>query len=96
MFTGEAVRNMVTQVKIIYHQKDDGLVEIKCDTVSRAYKINPLAVLLMMAFLMFFLFNLYLFVSGEHAVYLRYKKWYAHTIASLSKIEVEMREMKRP
>jgi len=87
---------MITQIKINYHQKEDGLVEISCDTISRAYKINLLEVLLQLAFLLFFLFNLYLFLSGEHAVYQRYKKWYAHTIASLSKIEVDMREMKRP
>mgnify|MGYP001626792857 CR=1 FL=1 len=80
---------MVTETAIHYDKQTDGLTKITCVTQSRRYRIDIFTLGLFAAFIIFFVFNFYLFMSGEHEVYQRYKKWHSHNIMSLTKLERE-------
>lgn len=69
MIIAEATTHMVTDVEMLYVHKDDGFVEIAYSSISSTVEIDILALGFTALFLIFFLMNVYLFISGEFMIY---------------------------
>ena len=55
-----------------------------------------LRLILMGMFGVMYLLNLYIFASGEHAIYQRYQRWWENNIAPLTSIERDQRDKYKP
>ena len=73
---GNPVFDLITEVNLLYEKQDNGFVDFSIKTRTREYALNVKTVVLQIVFMLFFLLNMYLFLSQEHSTYQRFKKWH--------------------
>jgi len=81
------VLNMLTRVEFHWEKMSSGHINFNVSMTSRQYQIDVFGIMLQIVFIGFFVLNLYLFLTTEHDIYQRLKKWRQHNIEPLSKVE---------